>query len=127
VKYRLTRDDGSQLDVAGILWECFLELAYTNGWRPSGTDAPRDGVSGVAPVIGASRWTRSDYFSASSQYVRAADACALGTAALHGQDGRGDESTQSQRKRGAEVRKLASFAQCGGFIIGRAPEAGRSS
>ena len=119
MKYRLTRDDGAQIDVAGVVWESVLELAYRYGWRPTGTDAPRTSAL--------SRWTRADYFSASSQYVRAVDARELGTAALRGDADRGGGTPDREAKRDAGVRKVADFARFGGFVIGRAPEPDHSS
>ncbi len=126
LKYRLTRDDGVMIDVPGSIWESLLELGYRNGWRPSGTDAP-GAIHGDAsraprfegiPTIAGSRWVSSDYFSACCQHVRAADARELGAAAMRGRpdDASGAESADS--KRDAGLRRVANFAQDGGFVIG---------
>jgi hypothetical protein len=143
MKYRLTRDDGVEIDVPGVLWESVLERAYWNGWRPSGTDAPWDAdrragkvaTLGDAPVLKGGRWPHSDYFSACSQYVRAADARELGAAVMRGgrtgrARGAGDDRPEADAvpdaKRDAGVRRVADFARVGGFVIGRAPEPERA-
>jgi hypothetical protein len=130
LKYRLTRDDGVEIDVPGSVWESVLELGYRGGWRPSGTDAPgttdrgmsKASMFGGAPAITGGRWVSSDYFSACCQHVRAADARELGTAAMRGSHDRANGSDPSDSKRDAGVRKVANFAQDGGFVIGRAPK-----
>jgi len=130
LKYRLTRDDGVEIDVPGSVWESVLELGYKNGWRPSGTDAPGaiDGGAskasrlGGVPTIAGARWVSSDYFSACCQHVRAADARELGTAAMRGRPDGASGSEPSDSKRDAGVRKVANFAQDGGFVIGCAPK-----
>ena len=131
MKYRLTRDDGVEIDVPGVLWESVLDRAYRNGWKPGGTEAPwaADRGSVHASTIGdppaqkGGRWPGSDYFSACSQYVRAADAHELGTAAMRS---RGKAAGHADRKHDAGVRRVADFARDGGFVIGRAPEMHRA-
>jgi hypothetical protein len=130
MKYRLTRDDGAEIDVPGVLWESVLERAYRNGWIPSGTDAPwgtnrptaKLATLGDAPAQKGGRWPNSDYFSACSQYVRAADARELGAAAI-----RAAGTPRADVKHDAGVRKVADFARDGGFVIGRAPEPNRAT
>lgn len=130
MKYRLTRDDGVEIDVPGVLWESVLERAYLNGWHPSGTDAPwardrrgeRAPMRCVATLQPGGRWPNSDYFSARSQYVGAADARELGTAAMRGSPDRADRASRIDCRRDAGVRKVADFALDGGFVIGRAPD-----
>jgi hypothetical protein len=134
MKYRLTHDDGVAIDVPGVLWESVLERAYWNGWRPSGTDAPWATArpAGKSPALKAptpsdappgkgGRWANSDYFSTCSQYVRAADAWELGTAATRARPARDDGTPHADCRHDAEVRKVADFARDGGFVIGRAP------
>ena len=135
MKYRLTRDDGVEIDVPGVLWESVLERAYRNGWKPSGTDAPWDtdprarkvATLGDAPAQKGGRWPNSDYFSACSQRVRAADARELGAAVIRGARGRAADDLSPEAKRDAGVRRVADFARAGGFVIGRAPEPERTS
>ena len=135
MKYRLTRDDGVEIDVPGVLWESVLARAYHNGWRPTGTEAPwatdrlrtRGPTLGDAPAQKGGRWPNSDYFSACSQYVRAADARELGTAAMRARPGRADGAPHADVKHDAGVRKVADFARDGGFVIGRAPEPNRTT
>jgi len=135
MKYRLTRDDGAEIDVPGVLWESVLERAYRNGWRPSGTDAPwatdrpaaRAATLADAPAQKGGRWPNSDYFSACSQYVRASDARELGTAAMRARRERADGAPHPDLKHDAGVRKVADFARDGGFVIGRAPEPNRTT
>ncbi|MFN0008364.1 MAG: hypothetical protein ACKVXR_10680 [Planctomycetota bacterium] len=135
MKYRLTRDDGAEIDVPGVLWESVLERAYRNGWIPSGTQAPwgtdrpvsRMATLGDAPAQKGGRWPNSDYFSACSQYVRAADARELGAAAMRARTVRADGAPHPDFKHDAGVRKVADFARDGGFVIGRAPEPNRAS
>jgi hypothetical protein len=137
MKYRLKRDDGVEIDVHGVLWESVLDRAYRYGWRPSGTDEPRTSGwrrgktsrNGDAPLRdGGGEWPRGDYFSASAQYVRPADARALGTAALRGlTTGDATDAEASERKRTAGERRVAAFVRDGGFVIGLSPEATRSS
>jgi hypothetical protein len=130
VKYRLTRDDGAELDVPGSLWEVVLERAYLNGWRPSGTRAPWEADQRsprVATIPDASlpktaRWPESDYFSASSQHVYAEDAFELGTAVMRGHPRRAEEDFLPDPKKEAVLSRVASFARIGGFVIGRAPD-----
>ena len=138
MKYRLTRDDGVEIDVPGVLWESVLERAYRNGWVPSGTDAPwapdrrtartaRMATIGDLPAQKGGRWPNSDYFSACSQYVRASDARELGTAAMRSRKMRADGAAHPDVKHDAGVRRVADFARDGGFVIGRAPEPERDA
>jgi len=130
MKYRLTRDDGAEIDVPGVLWESVLARAYRNGWRPSGTEAPWDldgrtrkrALAVTVPAGGAERWRESDYFSARSQYVRPADAHELGAAVMRGSAARPSQSDPLADKRDAGERRVAAFARVGGFVIGRAPD-----
>ena len=110
MKYRLTRDDGVEIDVPGVVWESTLARAYRNGWKPAGT---------AAPARQGGRWAESDYFSTSSQHVREADALELGTAVIDPLAAEGPDPTGIQR--------VGAFARRGGFTIGRAPEGPRSS
>lgn len=72
----MTRDDGVQLQVFGSVWEAALELAYFNGWKPAGTEAPE--ASGWQDRRGSSGdWDTQDYFSHQRQYVGLEDARAL--------------------------------------------------
>ena len=131
MKYRLTRDDGVEIDVSGVLWESVLERAYRNGWKPGGTQAPwapdrrtaPSSTLGDPPAQKGGRWPGSDYFSACSQYVRAADARELGSAAMRP---RGRTAGQADVQPDAGVRRVADFARDGGFVIGRAPETPRA-
>jgi hypothetical protein len=126
VVYRLTREDGAELDVAGSVWEAVLERAYQNGWRPSGTGAPwePDGKTSRVPTIGdptsPKAWPEFDYFSASSQHVYAEDAFQLGAAVLRGAR-RADESVSPESKRETMLSRVGSFARFGAFVIGRVP------
>ena len=134
MKYRLTRDDGVEIDVPGVLWESVLERAYRNGWIPSGTDAPwaperhasRPPTLGDPPARKGGRWPNSDYFSACSQYVRRADAHELGTAAMRSRERVPGGVSSRDPKQDAGVRKVADFVRDGGFVIGRAPEPDRA-
>ena len=127
MKYRLTRDDGAEIDVPGVVWESTLERAFRNGWKPAGTDAPwapRSRSAGAKSSTRATtsdargrqggRWPESDYFSASSQYVRESDALELGTAVIDMQSSDARDPTGIQR--------VGAFVRRGGFTIGRAPE-----
>jgi hypothetical protein len=130
LKYRLTRNDGVEIDVPGIVWESVLALGYRNGWRPSGTEAPRAvsrsapraATFGDPPKLGGARWVSSDYFSACCQYVRTADARELGAAAMRGRHEQEAGCDPAAAKHDAGIRKVARFAQDGGFVIGRAPK-----
>jgi len=127
-KYRLTRDDGAELDVPGSLWEAVLERAYLNGWRPSGTGAPGEAevkTARLATIVdaqspGRRRWPEADYFSASSQRVYAADALEFASAVLHGLPPRTGATVPSDPRKEASMSRIASFARIGGFVIGRA-------
>ncbi len=129
VKYRLTREDGAELDVPGSVWEAVLARAYHHGWRPSGTGAPWEPGGKVSRVatIGdatgpkATKWAASDYFSASSQHVYAADAFELGAAVMRGSR-RADDTSTPEAKKEALLSRVGSFARIGGFVIGRAPD-----
>lgn len=73
--YRLTRDDGAELQVIGSAWESALELASLYGWRPAGTESPESRPrlrSDGRPRTDA--WDRMDYFSYGSQRVGGLDA-----------------------------------------------------
>ena len=125
MKYRLTRDDGVELDVPGALWESVLELAFRNGWKPAGTQEPRKsdwrrkGVGEVASPRESRVWPTGDYFSGQSQYVRPEDAWSLSAAVLRAlpTPENGSEEVDLRRKGGA--RGLAVFARSGGFFIGQ--------
>ena len=132
MKYRLTRDDGAEIDVPGVLWESVLERAYRNGWRPSGTRAPWDPSGRTAhtaladaparPTLKGGRWPGSDYFSACSQYVHASDALELASAVIRSGRRSPDEATHFETREDAGIRRVAAFARIGGFLIGRAPD-----
>lgn len=131
MKYRLTRDDGAEIDIPGVVWESALERAYRNGWRPSGTEAPwsveaRSGKAAQAadarPATTGGRWQAADYFSARSQYVRSADARELGAAVMRGRVSPPDPSDPLAVRRDASELKVAAFARRGGFVIGSAPD-----
>ena len=126
MKYRLTRDDGVELDVPGAVWETVLEIAFRNGWKPAGTAEPRTGDwrrKAVAESLSpreSRTWPTGDYFSGQSQYVRPQDAGSLSSAilrALPSPDG-GPDDAEMRRKGGA--RGVAVFARAGGFFIGQA-------
>jgi hypothetical protein len=132
MKYRLTRDDGVEIDVPGGLWESVLERAYLNGWKPSGTGAPWDPTGRSArttiadsPPRRGGRWPQSDYFSACSQYVYAEDALELGSAVIRGGSHAPVETGANDSREDAGIRRVAAFARIGGFVIGRAPERSR--
>lgn len=131
MKYRLTRDDGAEIDVPGVVWESALARAYRNGWRPCGTEAPWnvEARSGrTAPAAGAThaskggRWPAADYFSAREQYVRAADARELGAAVMRGRVPAASPPDPLAVRRDASELRVATFARSGGFVIGRAPD-----
>jgi hypothetical protein len=130
VNYRLTRDDGVEIDIPGRVWESALERAYRNGWRPSGTEAPwsaqaRPGKSAPSDdtrsASNGGRWPAADYFSTSSQYVRSEDARELGAAVMRGRVAPADPPDPLAIRRDATERRLAAFAGRGGFVIGSAP------
>jgi hypothetical protein len=126
VVYRLTREDGAEIDVAGSVWEAVLERAYQNGWRPSGTGAPWEPggkvlrVAVIGDATSQRSWPEFDYFSASSQHVYSEDAFELGAAVLRGTR-RTDEEGAPESKREALLSRVGSFARYGGFVIGRVP------
>jgi hypothetical protein len=131
LKYRLTRDDGAELDIPGVVWESALERAYRNGWRPGGTEAPwsveaRSGklaqAADARPASRGARWSAADYFSARSQYVRSADARELGAAVIRGRVSPPDPSDPLAARRDASELRVAAFARRGGFVIGSAPD-----
>lgn len=81
--YRLTRDDGVELQMNGDLWESALELACLYGWTPAGTQTaqavPRRAMPNVmSKALNLSR----DYFSLESQHVGRGDARQLADAVL---------------------------------------------
>jgi hypothetical protein len=133
--YRLTRDDGVEIDVPGVLWESVLERAYRNGWRPCGTEPPwslegrphRSSPDESFPAARGGRWAGSDYFSARSQYVRGGDARELGAAVMRGGAKDPAPSDAAGARRDAGERRVAAFARFGGFVIGRAPAPARPS
>ena len=136
MKYRLTRDDGAEIDIPGVVWESALERAYRNGWRPSGTEAPwsveaRSGkaaqATGARRSSQGGRWSAADYFSARSQYVRSADARELSAAVIRGRVSPPDPSDPLAVRRDASELRVAAFARRGGFVIGSAPETSPSS
>ena len=143
--YRLTREDGEKISVAGYTWESALELGFLYGWKPAGTEPP-----GTTAWLHRSPmealWDRGDYFSCQHQRVAEADACALSEAVLAalraipgkrvvkgpklgaGQPGVrtplpsrasavADGLSESRRN---DVRRVALFAACGAFTIGAA-------
>ena len=135
MKYRLTRDDGTEIDVQGALWESVLEIAFLNGWVPAGTEEPRTDswrramAANVSqpPVLAPRRWPSGDYFSGASQYVRPDDASSLAAAVLRAfpmskvaaTGGNGDAPVSDGRPR--PERGVALFASGGGFVIGEKP------
>ena len=124
--YRLTREDGAEIDVASSVWEAALERAYQNGWRPSGTGAPwgpEKRISRMAVICDATSqraWPEFDYFSANSQHVYPDDAFELGAAVLRGAR-RADPGGAPESRREALLSSVGSFARSGGFVIGRVP------
>lgn len=135
MKYRLTRDDGTEMDVQGALWESVLEIAFLNGWVPAGTEEPRTDSWRRAmatnvrqpPVLAPRPWPSGDYFSGASQYVRPDDASSLAAAVLRAfpmsrvvaTNGAGNPPPASERPR--PERGVALFASGGGFVIGEKP------
>lgn len=131
MKYRFTRDDGAVLDVQSGLWESILEIAYENGWIPAGTEEPRTqawrrsylGRSDAGHILGPRPWPKSDYFSSSSQYVRATDASAMAAAVLRALPGQRNGGAGGKAEaRDCPEHGVAMFARGGGFVIGRKPE-----
>jgi len=73
VVYRLSRDDGANLQVNETVWEAALAVAFAHGWKPAGTKR-----------AGRSAWNAQDYFSRGSQRVLGEDAMKLASALLRG-------------------------------------------
>lgn len=143
--YRLTRDDGVELQVSGAIWEAALELAYLFGWRPLGTEVPRAGDWRSRRMPGAPLWDHRDYFSFQGQHVGHADARALAGAVTLSLEQIPDwdspsrpksvesaptslvpsrESAMAEGLSGSRrnlMRRLATFASRGGFTIGGNP------
>jgi hypothetical protein len=133
MRYRLTHDDASAIEVEGATWERFLERAYRNGWRPCGTEPPWSRPQphkqvrstsnakawGGRPASCSARWASADYFSPSQQYVRADDALELASAAMRGDRAPVAEDLRAQSRRHAADLAMARFARAGGFVIGQ--------
>lgn len=143
--YKLTRDDGVDLQLNGSIWEYALELAFLYGWKPAGTEMPRtlawlgpEKPSGMA-------WNSRDYFSRDQQHVGRGDARALAEAVLRAlrhipaladgevrSAGEGVSTSPIPSRASAladglsafqrrGVNRFAKFAVRGGFTIGEAP------
>jgi hypothetical protein len=141
--YRLTRDDGAELQVTGNVWESALELASLYGWEPAGTESPeiRDRVS-PDDRRRALAWDRMDYFSYESQRVGPCDARALAESVIRAladipeREFCSDATVREAARRALSLpsrhsavvegmsaprrkllRRLAAFADRGGFLI----------
>ena len=121
--YKLSRDDGSNLQVNETVWEAALALAFANGWVPAGTKR-----------AGRSAWNEQDYFSRRSQRVLGEDGMKLSSALLRGLPERErDPRTSSGAGNGAGaapvlaarmtdrqrhlLQDVASFVASGAFTI----------
>ncbi len=81
--YRLTRDDGVELQMNGDLWESALELACLYGWTPAGTKTAQAARRRTMPSVMSKALNLSrDYFSVESQHVERGDARQLADAVL---------------------------------------------
>lgn len=103
----LYHPNGKALVLNPAVWRTALELAESTGWRPDGTlPPPLDLERPPAPWQGA-------YEPALGQQVTRPDAAALAAALEHalGKDPRARP----------ELRPLAEFCRCGGFLICSSP------
>lgn len=103
----LYHPNGEALVLNPAVWRAALELAETAGWRPDGTLPPPLDLE-QPPVV----W-RGAYEPALGQQVTRSDAAAL-AAALH-------RALATRPHAGRELRLLAEFCRCGGFLTCSSP------